>query len=196
MIGIDSTVPTAQFEKEAAANGGGINITGILSTIGFVRTVVWVVPSGGPEKRRLHPIRRSRAHAPNDKLELRQRGSRRRSRSHGQQHAALREVTYPENLPVLHFLASDNVALTPDWLDSHRTSSRTSAATKSSSSRVSIVALVTIKGHGRQDHAIPTESVPSLSAPSTGCASSTRLRWREPQRSVNGQWLGPIGGES
>ena len=39
---------------------------------------------GGPEKRRLHPIR-SRAHAPNDKLELRQRGSRRRSRSHGQQ---------------------------------------------------------------------------------------------------------------
>ena len=45
VIGIDSTVPTAQFEKEAAANGGGINITGILSTIGFVRTVVWVAPS-------------------------------------------------------------------------------------------------------------------------------------------------------
>ena len=29
-------------------------------------------------------------------------------------------MTYPENLPVLHFLASDNVALMPDWLDSHK----------------------------------------------------------------------------
>ena len=45
VIGIDSTVPTAQFEKEAAANGGGINITGIPSTIGFVRTVVSVCPA-------------------------------------------------------------------------------------------------------------------------------------------------------
>lgn len=49
VIGIDSTVPTAQFEKEAAANGGGgINITGILSTIGAVRTVVWVRSGSRP----------------------------------------------------------------------------------------------------------------------------------------------------
>ncbi|MCU1566968.1 MAG: alpha/beta hydrolase fold protein [Pseudarthrobacter sp.] len=34
--------------------------------------------------------------------------------------AALQGVTYPENTPVLHFLASDSVAKLPDWLESHK----------------------------------------------------------------------------
>ncbi|GAA3406259.1 hypothetical protein GCM10018951_36390 [Pseudarthrobacter polychromogenes] len=34
--------------------------------------------------------------------------------------AALHGLTYPENMPVLHFLASDSVATIPDWLESHK----------------------------------------------------------------------------
>jgi hypothetical protein len=120
VIGIDSTVPTAQFEKEAAANGGGINITGILSTIGFVRTVVWVAPSVVDPK--------SDDYTPSEVERMRQMTSWNfgnaavadEAAHMASNAAALREVTYPENLPVLHFLASDNVALTPDWLDSHK----------------------------------------------------------------------------
>ena len=123
VIGIDSSVPTAQFEKEAAANGGGIggiNITGIVSTIGFVRTVVWVAPSVVDPK--------SDDYTPSEIERMRQMTSWNfgnavvadEAAHMASNAAALRQVTYPENLPVLHFLASDNVALTPDWLDSHK----------------------------------------------------------------------------
>lgn len=121
VIGIDSTVPTAQFEKEAAANGGGgINITGIVSTLGFIRTAVWVAPSVVAPK--------SDDYTPSEIKRMRQMTSWNfgnaavadEAAHMASNAAALREVTYPENLPVLHFLASDNVASTPDWLDSHK----------------------------------------------------------------------------
>jgi hypothetical protein len=38
----------------------------------------------------------------------------------GSNAAALHGLTYPENIPVLHFLASDSVTTFPDWLDSHK----------------------------------------------------------------------------
>lgn len=120
VIGIDSTVPTAQFEKEAAANGGGINITGILSTIGFVRTVVWVAPSVVDPK--------SDDFTPSEVERMRQMTSWNFGNAAvadeaahvASNAAALREVSYPEDLPVLHFLASDSVATMPDWLPSHK----------------------------------------------------------------------------
>ena len=121
VIGIDPSVPTAQFEKEAAANGGGgINITGILSTIGFVRTAVWVAPSVVAPK--------SDDYTPSEIERMRHMTSWNfgnaavadEAAHMASNAAALRDVTYPENLPVLHFLASDNVASTPDWLDSHK----------------------------------------------------------------------------
>ena len=123
VIGIDSTVPTAQFEKEAAANGGGIagiNITGIVSTIGLIRTAVWIAPSVVDPK--------SDDYTPSEIERMRQMTSWNfgnavvadEASQMASNVAALREVTYPENLPVLHFLASDNVASTPDWLDSHK----------------------------------------------------------------------------
>ena len=121
VIGIDSSVPTAQFEKEAAANGGGgINITGILSTLGFVRTAVWVAPSVVAPK--------SDDYTPSEIKRMRQMTSWNfgnatvadEAAHMASNAAALREVTYPKSLPVLHFLASDNVASTPDWLDSHK----------------------------------------------------------------------------
>ena len=163
MIGIDSTVPTAQFEKEAAANGGGINITGILSTIGFVRTVVWpsvvdpksddYTPSVAERMRQMTSWNFGNAAVADEAAHMASNA------------AALREVTYPENLPVLHFLASDNVALTPDWLDSHKDQlqnvSRHEIVELEGST---LFALDTIKGHGRQDHAIPTGECPILGA--------------------------------
>ena len=123
VIGLDSSVPTAQFEKEAAANGGGIagiNITGIVSTIGLIRTAVWIAPSVVDPK--------SDDYTASEIERMRQMTSWNFGNavvadeaSHMASNvAALREVTYPENLPVLHFLASDTVASTPDWLDSHK----------------------------------------------------------------------------
>jgi pimeloyl-ACP methyl ester carboxylesterase len=120
VIGIDSSVPTAQFEKEAAANNGGINITGILSTIGFVRTVVWLAPGVVKPK--------SDDYTPSEIERMRHMSSwnfgnatvHDEAAHVASNAAALRDVTYPDNLPVLHFIASDNVALVPGWLDSHK----------------------------------------------------------------------------
>jgi pimeloyl-ACP methyl ester carboxylesterase len=111
VIGMDSTVPTTELEKQSTA-GGGINIVGILSAIGLVRTLVSVAPRrGGPEKRRLHQMtiwNFGNAAVADESARVASNA------------AALHGVTYPENTPVLHFLASDSVAKLPDWLESHK----------------------------------------------------------------------------
>jgi pimeloyl-ACP methyl ester carboxylesterase len=120
VIGIDSSVPTAQFEKEATANNSGPNITGILSTIGFVRTVVSVAPSVVAPK--------SDDYTPSEIERMRHMTSwnfgnaavHDEAAHVASNAAALRDVTYPDNLPVLHFVASDTAATNPDWLDSHK----------------------------------------------------------------------------
>jgi pimeloyl-ACP methyl ester carboxylesterase len=120
VIGIDPTVPTAQFEKEAAGNGGGMHIPGILSTTGFVRTVVWATPSVVDPK--------SDDYTASEITRMRQMTSWNFGNAAvadeaahiASNAAALREATYPDNLPVLHFLASDSVASRPEWLDSHK----------------------------------------------------------------------------
>ncbi|WP_307609935.1 alpha/beta fold hydrolase [Pseudarthrobacter sp. W1I19] len=120
VIGIDSSVPNAQLEKEATANNGGPNITGILSTIGFVRTVVWAAPSVVAPK--------SDDYTPSEIERMRQMTSwnfgnatvHDEAAHVASNAAALRDVRYPEDLPVLHFIASDNVASASGWLDSHK----------------------------------------------------------------------------
>jgi pimeloyl-ACP methyl ester carboxylesterase len=118
VIGIDPSVPT-QLEKHSAADGG-INIIGILSTIGLVRTVVSVAPGAVDptsddftttelERMRQMTIWNYGNAAVADE-----------SARVASNAAALQGVTYPENLPVLHFLASDSLATFPEWLELHK----------------------------------------------------------------------------
>jgi pimeloyl-ACP methyl ester carboxylesterase len=119
VIGIDPSVPTTELEKHSAASGG-INIIGILSAIGLVRTVVSVAPGAVDptsddfttselERMRQMTIWNFGNAAVADE-----------SARVASNAAALRGVTYPENMPVLHFLASDSVTTSPDWLESHK----------------------------------------------------------------------------
>ncbi|WP_104167739.1 alpha/beta fold hydrolase [Arthrobacter sp. SX1312] len=118
VVGIDPSVPT-QLEEHSAASGG-INIIGILSTIGVVRTAVSVAPGA---------VDPASDDFTTDELErMRQMtiwnfgnaAVADESARVASNAAALQGVTYPENLPVLHFLASDNVATNPNWLESHK----------------------------------------------------------------------------
>jgi pimeloyl-ACP methyl ester carboxylesterase len=119
VIGIDPTVPTIELEKHSAASGG-INIIGILSTVGLVRTLVSIAPGAVDptsddftaselERMRQMTIWNFGNAAVADE-----------SARVASNAAALHGVTYPENIPVLHFLASDSVTTFPDWLESHK----------------------------------------------------------------------------
>jgi pimeloyl-ACP methyl ester carboxylesterase len=119
VIGIDPTVPTTELEKQSAA-GPGINIAGILSAIGLVRTVVSIAPgsvdplSDGFTKTELERMRQMTIWNFGNAA-VADESARVASNA-----AALRGLTYPEDIPVLHFLASDSVAAIPDWLESHK----------------------------------------------------------------------------
>ncbi|MCD5344041.1 alpha/beta hydrolase [Arthrobacter sp. AK04] len=119
VIGIDPTVPTTELEKHSAA-GPGINIAGILSAIGLVRTVVSIAPgsvdptSDDFTKTELERMRQMTIWNFGNAA-VADESARVASNA-----AALRGLTYPENIPVLHFLASDSVATIPDWLESHK----------------------------------------------------------------------------
>lgn len=119
VVGIDPSVPTTQLEEHPAASGG-INFIGVLSTIGVVRTAVSLAPGAVDptgddfttdelERMRQMTIWNFGNAAVADE-----------SARVASNAAALQGVTYPENLPVLHFLASDNVATNPNWLESHK----------------------------------------------------------------------------
>ena len=118
VIGIDPTVPTTELEKPSAV--GGINIAGILSAIGLVRTVVSIAPgsvdptSDDFTKTELERMRQMTIWNFGNAA-VADESARVASNA-----AALRGLTYPENIPVLHFLASDSVATIPDWLESHK----------------------------------------------------------------------------
>ena len=118
VIGIDPTVPTTELEKPSAA--GGINIAGILSAIGLVRTVVSIAPgsvdptSDDFTKTELERMRQMTIWNFGNAA-VADESARVASNA-----AALRGMTYPQNIPVLHFLASDSVATIPDWLESHK----------------------------------------------------------------------------
>ncbi|GAB3521705.1 alpha/beta fold hydrolase [Arthrobacter monumenti] len=119
VIGIDPSVPTTQLAKDSAASGG-INIIGILSTIGLVRTAVSVAPSlvdPPSDDYTRAELERKRQMTIWDYGNAAVADESARVASNV---AALQGVTYPEDLPVLHFLASDNVAQSPDWLESHK----------------------------------------------------------------------------
>lgn len=119
VIGIDPTVPTAELEKESAA-GGGINLIGILSAIGLVRTVVSVAPGEVDPKSddfTTTELERMRQMTIWNFGNAAVADESARVASNA---AALRGVTYPENTPVLHFLASDSVTTLPNWLESHQ----------------------------------------------------------------------------
>jgi pimeloyl-ACP methyl ester carboxylesterase len=119
VIGIDTTVPTNQLEEHSGASGG-INIIGMLSAIGLVRTVVSLAPGA------VDPT--SDDYTASELERMRQMtiwnfgnaAVADESARVASNAAALHGVTYPENLPVLHFLASDSVATLPDWLESHQ----------------------------------------------------------------------------
>jgi pimeloyl-ACP methyl ester carboxylesterase len=118
VIGIDPSVPTTELEKHEAS--GGINIIGILSAIGLVRAMVSVAPgavdptSGDfttPELERMRQMtiwNFGNAAVADESARVTSNA------------AALRGLTYPGNMPVLHFLASDSVTTSPDWLESHK----------------------------------------------------------------------------
>jgi pimeloyl-ACP methyl ester carboxylesterase len=118
VIGIDPTVPTTQLEKHSAASG--INIIGILSAIGLVRTAVSVAPgavdptSDDFTKSELERMRQMTIWNFGNAA-VADESARVASNA-----AALHGLTYPENIPVLHFLASDSVTTFPDWLESHK----------------------------------------------------------------------------
>ena len=118
VIGIDPTVPTTELEKPSAA--GGINIAGILSAIGLVRTVVSIAPESvdptGDDFTKTELERMRQMTIWNfGNAAVADESARVASNA-----AALRGLTYPENIPVLQFLASDSVAAIPDWLESHK----------------------------------------------------------------------------
>jgi pimeloyl-ACP methyl ester carboxylesterase len=118
VIGIDPTVPTTELEKPSAA--GGINIAGILSAIGLVRTVVSIAPGSvdptGDDFTKTELERMRQMTIWNfGNAAVADESARVASNA-----AALRGMTYPQNIPVLHFLASDSVAAIPDWLESHK----------------------------------------------------------------------------
>jgi len=118
VIGIDPSVPT-QLEKHSAP-GGGINIIGILSTIGLVRTVVSLAPAEVDPKSddfTTTELERMRQMTIWNFGNAAVADESARVASNA---AALQKVIYPENIPVLHFLASDSVTTFPDWLESHK----------------------------------------------------------------------------
>ncbi|MDQ0923436.1 pimeloyl-ACP methyl ester carboxylesterase [Pseudarthrobacter sp. W1I19] len=171
VIGIDPSVPTTQIEEQSAA-GGGINFIGILSAIGLVRTVVTFNPgvaeptSDDFTTTELERIRQmtiwnyGNAAAADENAHVASNA------------AALRGVTYPENLPVLHFLASDSVATFPDWLESH----------KNQLENVNRHEIVELKGqhnlHWTQSRAIATKITQFLQDSAPSQASSTPLTAR------------------
>ncbi|SLJ98763.1 alpha/beta fold hydrolase [Arthrobacter sp. P2b] len=115
VIGIDPSVPATQ-----SAAGGGINIIGILSTVGLVRTVVSLAPDEVVPKSddfTTTELERMRQMTMWDYGNAAVADESNRVASNA---AALQGVTYPENIPVLHFLASDSIAKFPDWLESHK----------------------------------------------------------------------------
>lgn len=118
VVGIDPSVPAA-MEDADSSSGGGINFTGILSTIGLVRTAVSIAPNlvdppsddytrAELERKRQMTIWDYGNAAVADE-----------SARVGSNAAALHGVTYPNDLPVLNLLASDNIAAIPNWLEDH-----------------------------------------------------------------------------
>jgi pimeloyl-ACP methyl ester carboxylesterase len=118
VIGIDPTVPAAKTGT-ASAPGASINVEKILSTIGLVRTVVSIAPSlADPSSDDFTPAELER---------IRQMTSWNYGNAAvadetariGSNAAALHGITYPDDLPVLNFIASDSVATIPNWLEVH-----------------------------------------------------------------------------
>jgi pimeloyl-ACP methyl ester carboxylesterase len=117
VIGIDSTVPAAKADM-ASFTGGGINVEGVLATIGLVRTVISIAPSladpsGDFTQAELQRMRQmtswnyGNAAVADETARV------------GSNAVALRGVTYPDDLPVLSFISSESEATIPNWLAMH-----------------------------------------------------------------------------
>ncbi|MCU1636153.1 MAG: alpha/beta hydrolase [Cryobacterium sp.] len=118
VIGIDPTVPAAKADT-ASSPDVSINVEKILSTIGLVRTVISIAPGlADPASDDFTPAELER---------MRQMTSWNYGNAAvadetarvGSNAAALHGVTYPDDLPVLDFIASDSVATIPNWLKTH-----------------------------------------------------------------------------
>jgi pimeloyl-ACP methyl ester carboxylesterase len=119
VVGIDPTVPAAKVDT-VSSPGRGINVEGVLSTIGLVRTVVSIAPSlADPASNDFTQAELERMR----QMTIWNYGNAAvadESARVGSNAAALHGVTYPNDLPVLNLLASDSVATIPNWLETHK----------------------------------------------------------------------------
>jgi pimeloyl-ACP methyl ester carboxylesterase len=118
VVGIDPTVPASKTDM-ASFTGGGINVEGMLATVGLVRTVVSVAPSlADPSSDDFTPAELKRMR----QMTIWNYGNAAvadETARMGSNAAALHGATYPNDLPVLDFIASDSVATIPHWLETH-----------------------------------------------------------------------------
>ncbi|MBG6239961.1 pimeloyl-ACP methyl ester carboxylesterase [Mycetocola sp. CAN_C7] len=118
VIGIDPTVPAAN-SGAASSPGGSINFEKVLATIGLVRTVVSIAPSlAEPSSDDFTPAELERMRRMTSWNYGNAAVADETARM-GSNAAFLYGMTYPDDLPVLNFLASESVATIPHWLELH-----------------------------------------------------------------------------
>jgi pimeloyl-ACP methyl ester carboxylesterase len=167
VVGIDPTVPAATADPASSASGGGINILRMLSTIGLVRTVVSVAPSlADPSSDDFTPAELERMRLMTSWNFGNEAVADETARM-GSNAVALNGLTYPENMPVLDFLASDSVATIPHWIEKHENQLK----------NVSHHEIVQLKGphylHWTQSKAMATKITEFLQENATGPLEAT-----------------------
>jgi len=118
VVGIDTTVPSSKARREPVPSGG-IDIERLLATVGVVRAVAMVAPGF------VEPDGDAFTRTERDQMRMMQSWNfgnaavADETRRIGNNAAALKGMTYPDDLPVLTFLAGDKVASAPEWLTLH-----------------------------------------------------------------------------